>query len=352
MYPRIEIKLDSIKHNITRLVELCKKSGIDAALVVKLVCGDKKILDTIINLDVNVIADSRLENFKEMKGFTGKKLLLRLPMLSQIDKVVDLVDISLNSEIEIIRKIADAASTKNKVHDIILMVDLGDLREGIIDIELLDKTIEDILCLKGVNLLGIGTNLTCFGGVIPSPEILSRFVNIKKRIEKKYQIKFEVVSGGNSGSLGLLTKNKMPTEVNQLRLGASIFMGIGLNDEKIEGLKYDAFTLIAEVIEIMDKPSLPIGEIGFDAFGKKPFFEDLGIRKKALCAIGRQDISCEDLYALDKKIKILGMSSDHLILDISDVEKKYTLGDKIEFRLSYAGVLSAMNSKYINKGYH
>ncbi|MBA6341118.1 alanine/ornithine racemase family PLP-dependent enzyme [Colwellia sp. MB02u-10] len=352
MYPRIEIKLDAIKHNMTRLVNQCKASGIDVAVVVKLMCGDERVISSIIDLGAKVIADSRLENFKDMKGFTGKKLLLRLPMLSQIDKVVDLVDVSLNSEIEIIRKISEVASSKNKIHDIILMVDLGDLREGIIDIDLLDKTIGDILLLKGIHLLGIGTNLTCFGGVIPSTKILSKFVNIKDKIEKKYQIKFDVVSGGNSGILGLLTSNKMPIEVNQLRLGASIFMGIGLNDERIDGLKFDAFTLVVEIIEMMDKPSRPIGEIGLDAFGNKPFFEDLGIRKKALCAIGRQDINCEDLYSVDKNIKILGMSSDHLVLDISDVEKKYRLGDKVEFRLSYQGVLSAMNSKYINKSYH
>jgi len=352
MYPRIEINLDAIKYNIAQLVRRCKKSGIDVAAVVKLVCGDKKLINTVIESGIEVIADSRLENFAGMENFTGKKLLLRLPMLSQIEKMIDIVDISLNSEIEVIRKISAIAHKKNKKHDIILMVDLGDLREGIIDHSVLEQTVAEIITLKGVNLLGLGTNLTCFGGVIPSAEILNKLIDIKNSLEDRYQLKFEVISGGNSGSLGLLANETMPVAVNQLRLGTSIFMGIGLNDKEIEGLKYDNFTLAAEIIEIMDKPSIPMGEIGLDASGKIPFFEDFGIRKKALCAIGLQDINFENIFALDKKIKILGMSSDHLVLDVSDAEKKYTVGDAVKFQLSYQGVLSAMNSKYIHKSYH
>ncbi len=143
----------------------------------------------------------------------------------------------------------------------------------------------------------------------------------------------------------------MPAEINQLRLGASILMGIGLNDIDIIGLKQNCFKLVVEIIEIMDKPSVPIGEVGLDAFGNKPFFEDLGIRKKAICALGRQDVSLDDIIPFNNNIKILGMSSDHLILDVTDTLNSYSLGDHISFKLSYGGVLSVMTSDYICKVY-
>ncbi|SEK38834.1 Predicted amino acid racemase [Colwellia chukchiensis] len=352
MYPRVEINLEAIKHNLRLLTTRCRSAGIDVAAVVKLVCGDPVLLKTVVDAGIDVIADSRLENFQGLTGFSGKKLLLRLPMLSQVQQLVDTVDISLNSEIEIMRKIAATARQKGKTHDIILMLDLGDLREGIIDSDVLDGTIAELLTLEGINLLGLGSNLTCFGGVMPSTKALNKLITIKNQLETKFQLKLDVISGGNSGCLTLLDNGKLPVGVNQLRLGTSIFMGLGLNDQQIPGLQYDNFILVTEIIEIMDKPSVPMGEIGLDASGKVPSFEDLGIRKKALCAIGLQDINYAYISALDKAIKILGMSSDHLVLDISDSSQAYVVGDKLKFQLSYQGVLSAMNSSYIYKYYH
>lgn len=198
-------------------------------------------------------------------------MLLRLPMISQVEEVVKYTDISLVSDIITIRELSKEAIKQNKIHSVILMIDLGDLREGIFNEEEIYITVEEILNFKNVKLMGIGTNLSCYGGVIPTYENLSQLVNIKKNIENKFNIKIEVISGGNSGSISLFKDNKMPQEINQLRLGASISLGIGLNDEHIEPLLKDAFKLVVEVVEVKNKPSVPIGTIGLDAFGNKPF---------------------------------------------------------------------------------
>jgi len=147
----------------------------------------------------------------------------------------------------------------------------------------------------------------------------------------------------------LFKDDLLPLEVNQLRLGASISLGIGLNDDPIDGLYYDSFKLIVEVIEIKNKPSLPIGEIGLDSFGNKLVFEDNGIRKRAICAIGKQDIDPKNIIPYDKSIVILGASSDHLILDVTEAKSNYSVGDKIEFNVSYGGCLAAMTSEYVYK---
>lgn len=348
-YPRIEIDLTKIKNNTRIMVEACSERGIEVAGVTKVFCGHKKIAEAMIEGGVSILADSRIENLRRLSGFSQPKMLIRIPMLSQVSRVVKYADISLVSDLEIIKGLSKQAIKQNKLHKIILMIDLGDLREGIFYEEDISAIVKEIVPLTGVQLYGVGTNLTCFGGVMPTSENLSRLVDIKNKLEAEFNLKLNVVSGGASGSTSLFDGNKLPRGINQLRLGSSLTLGIGLNDEPIEGLHHDAVKLVAEIVEIKDKPSVPIGEIGLDAFGLKPVFLEKGIRKRAICALGKQDINPHHLIPYDSLIEILGASSDHLLLDITDTEEQYSIGDKIKFHLAYGGCLSAMTSSYIYK---
>jgi predicted amino acid racemase len=349
-YPRLEITLHKIKHNTETLVKMCNRIGIRVAGVTKVFCGHPEIAGAMIEGGIDIIADSRVENLKRLKLAKLPKLLLRLPMISQIDEVVEYADISLNSEVETMERLSDTAISKGKIHKIILMIDLGDLREGIIEEAEIFDAVEKTLTLKGITLIGIGTNLTCYGGVVPDKENLSKLVRLRNTIENKFAVNIEVVSGGNSSSLYLVKTGDMPNGVNQLRLGESIVLGRETSfGSQIEGTCDDCFKLIAEVIEIRKKPSLPIGEIGMNAFGNKPSFVDKGIRKRAICAIGKQDVNTENLIPDDKAISILGASSDHLILDVTDCGSIDKVGDTVSFKLTYGGILSCMNSEYVAK---
>lgn len=349
-YPRLEITLNKIMHNTKALVKMCNQIGIRVAGVTKVFCGYPEIAGAMIEGGIDTIADSRVENLKRLKSTRLPKLLLRLPMISQANEIVEYADISLNSEIETIKRLSDVAILKRKTHKIILMVDLGDLREGIIEETEVFNTVEETLHLKGIALVGIGTNLTCYGGVIPTKDNLNRLVRLRKTIESKFGINIEIVSGGNSSSLYLIEKGDMPDEINQLRLGESIVLGRETAfGDRIEGTYDDCFKLITEVVEIKEKPSLPLGKIRLDAFGNKPGFVDKGIRKRAICAIGKQDVDVEDIIPDDKDISILGASSDHLILDVTDCGRIYKVGDTVSFKLTYGGILSSMTSEYITK---
>lgn len=349
-YPCVEISLYKIKHNTEKLVGLCKKYKINVAGVTKVFCGEPQIAKIMIDGGVQILADSRIENLIKLKDINIPKMLLRLPMISQAGEVVRYSDISLNSELKTIKELSKKAVELNRKHKIILMVDLGDLREGIFDEDEIFKVVREILKLEGIELMGIGTNLTCYGGVIPKNENLSRLVKIKKNIEEKFNIRLDVLSGGNSSSLYLLETGEIPQEINQLRLGESIVLGRETAYGKtIKDTFDDCFKLIVEIIEIKEKPSVPIGEIGMDAFGNKPTFIDKGIIKRAICAIGKQDIDLGDIIPYDKYIEILGESSDHLILDITKSENNYDVGDKIEFKLTYGGILKVMTSEYVAK---
>ncbi|WP_202709072.1 ornithine racemase Orr [Sporosalibacterium faouarense] len=349
-YPRIEVDLNKIKHNTEILSALCDKNNIDAIGVTKVFCAYPPIAQAMVKGGVKMLADSRIENLEKIKDISIPKLLLRLPMISQANKVVELADISLNSELETIQALSKEAIKVGKNHKIILMVDLGDLREGIFREEDIYSNVESILKLSRIKLVGLGTNLTCYGGVIPRKENLNKLLDLKKKIEEKFDIQLDIISGGNSSSIYLLENGEMPQGINQLRLGESIVLGRETAfGEKIKDTYEDAFKLIVEIVEIKDKPSIPIGEIGMDAFGNKPTFEDKGIRKRAICAVGRQDIDTDNVIPDDDKISILGASSDHFILDITDCDNEYKVGDKVYFNLSYGGILSTMTSEYVNK---
>lgn len=351
-YPRIEVDLNKLKHNVKHIVNKCNNKGIKVAGVTKVFCGDPKIAKAYIDGGISFLADSRIENLKRLKDFDLPKILLRLPMQSEAEDVVKYADISLNSEIDTIKILSRKAIEAGKVHKIILMVDLGDLREGYFKEEEIYEAVEKILKLKGVKLEGIGTNLTCYGGIIPREENINKLIKIAEKIKDNYNIDLETISGGNSSSLHLIFNDNMPEGINQLRLGESLVLGRETAfGNRIEDTFDDAFTIVVEVIELKEKPSIPIGEIGMDAFGNKPTFIDRGIRKRMICAIGKQDINLENITPVDNDIIILGGSSDHLILDVTNSKIDYSVGDKIRFKLDYGGILSSSTSEYVKRVY-
>ncbi len=349
-YPKIQIDLKKLEHNVKTIIDLCKKKDIEVAGVTKVFCGHPEVAQAYVDSGVSYLADSRIENLVKLKQFKIPKILLRLPMISEVEKVVEYADISLNSELNTIKELSKAAMEKDVNHKILLMVDLGDLREGYFDEDEIYRVTEEILKLEGIKLLGIGTNLTCYGGVIPSKLNLGRLTEIGKKIENRFNINLKIISGGNSSSLHLLLNDIQIPEVNMLRLGESLVLGLETAyGNRIENTYDDAFQLTVEIIEIKEKPSLPIGEIGRDAFGNVPSFEDKGIRKRMIAAIGKQDADFDTLIPQDSGVTILGGSSDHLILDGTDSEIDYKVGDKIRFNLSYGGILRTMTSEYVKK---
>ncbi len=347
--PRVSIDISKIRQNAAVLTKLCRKQGIQVAGVVKGVCGMPEVAQAMLDGGVTMLGDSRLENMHRWASLKAPRLLLRLPMLSQAAEVVAHTDISLNSEIKTVETLDRAARKQGRIHDIILMVELGDLREGI-PLPLLPQLAKKILSLNGVRLLGVGTNLTCYGGVIPDSNNLGALADAALRLQEELGIKLEIISGGNSSSVYLLEKGMMPAGINQLRLGDSILLGReAAYGQPIAGAREDTFTLFAEVIEVLEKASLPTGQIGRDAFGKIPVFTDQGIRRRAILAVGRQDVHPENLTPLEAGLHILGASSDHLIMDISDSDTPYKVGDQVAFRPTYAGMLQLMTSPYVVK---
>lgn len=346
-YPRVIVNRKKIKENIVKLVEKSKGSNIDIMGITKVFSGNKELAKMMVENGVKYLGDSRLENLKKFREYEVPKVLIRLPMGSQVEDVIRYSDISLNSEISVISLLNKEAKKQDKIHKIILMIELGDLREGILFSEV-KSYVERIIKMKNIRIEGIGTNLTCYGGVIPTEKNLGELEKIANFVEKSFNMRLNIISGGNSSSLDMLFKNKLPKKINNLRLGEALIFGRETAfGENLKGYNSDTVLLQAEIIELKEKESFPEGKLGVNAFGEKMTFEDLGIRERAIIAIGKQDVSIENIILKDKEIKILGASSDHMVLDITDSKINYRVGSILEFKLNYSSLLELTTSPYV-----
>lgn len=346
--PRLEIDLDKIFHNASILVERLSCRGISVTGVTKSTLGSVEVASTLLRAGVKGLGDSRIENIEAMQleQITASMTLIRSPMLSQAKRVVKHADISCNSEIEVIRKLSLEAQQTNLTHGVILMIELGDLREGIMPDDLTD-TVGEVLSLPNITLKGIGTNLACRSGVSPDNHNMAKLSELADSLETTFGITLEIISGGNSANLEWALSSVETGRVNNLRLGEAILLGCEtLHRQPIEGLHTDAITLYAEVIEVKNKPSLPSGRIAQTAFGEAPTATDRGLVSQAIVAVGRQDIDPHGLIA-PAGINIMGASSDHLILESAEFD--IYVGEEVIFQLNYSALVRAMTSPFVSQ---
>lgn len=345
---KLVYNLGAIRHNAKQILSVLHKHQIQMAFVNKVSCGDTMLANAVMPLGASQIADSRTQNLSKY-GNRYERLLLRLS--DEPESTVMHSEISLESEAETILKLNEAAKARSKIHKVILMIDLGDLREGLFFRNM--KAIKDIarrICaLSNIAFVGVGANLSCFGGILPSEENLGKLCQIAALLRKECDLPLPIVSGGNSSTLPLVFDGRVPSGISHIRIGESLVLGTNTQDgTDYPFLKQDGCYLSAAIIELQEKPSVPIGESGLNAFGEKVHFEDKGTMLRAILAVGKQDVSPEDLSPLDHNAQILGASSDHLLLDVSRL-KGLRLGDSLKFRLSYGGLLRLSTSPYIQK---
>lgn len=349
-WPMLKIKRDKISFNADRIIQKCRENKITVAGVTKGLSGHPEFAEILLNAGCGWLADSRMDNiFHLRKLFPGiPMMLIRIPMKSEISSLVEYADSSLVSMKEILPLIDQECIYRKKTHEIMMMVDLGDLREGLMEEEISAFTRSLKKC-SYVKCTGIAVNFGCFGGVIPTCDKLVQLKNWGEQLSSELGYEISWYSGGGTSTLIRTEDGSLPQGVNHLRIGEAFLLGTDCTGQRnIPYLSQDTMTLECEIIEIRTKPSLPFGTIGADAFGNIPFFSDRGIRQRAIVAVGKQDLRIEGIEPIQKGIEVLGASSDHLILDVQDSEEPISFGDKLEFRLNYGSMLSLSTSAYVN----
>ncbi len=347
--PTLYIDRQKLKHNVSSMLKLAERNNVQIQFVTKVFCAMRPMVEAMVEAGATLLADSRLENIVKYGDLGENHLLVRIPMQSEAADVVRISHTSLNSDIDTLAALSDAAVALDKRHGVILMVELGDLREGFMPDEL-PEAASQVLNLRGLDLVGIGANFNCYGGIIPDRPKLEELVSLARDIEGRFNIELPIISGGNSGSVYLMEEGKLPEGINHLRLGESWILGAETSyNKRVADLYNDVFTLEAEVIECRRKPSLPYGLQGPNAFGEYPVYEDIGVIRRAILAIGRQDLPTESLTPRLSGIDHLGSSSDHMILNVSNSVKDIKVGDTIPFAVDYGSLLAAMTSPYVRK---
>ena len=349
--PRLEIYTDRIETNARTVIQLCREYGVQVACVTKVMSAHPAILQALESAGADMIGDSRITNVQSIAntGLTLPVLLLRVPAPSWVADVIRCTDYSLNSSAETIELLSRAAELLKRTHKAIVMVDLGDLREGVWPDRVV-SVVRKASRYPNIEIVGLGANLACYGGVIPTTENMHLLVDLRDACREATGLPLDLISGGNSANLPLLASGGMPKEINHLRIGEAITLGRNVLDRTPwPGTRQDTIRIVAEVVEVERKPSIPVGRRGQDAFGSKVTFVDRGVRKRALCNIGRQDVLVDGLTPEDSGILVLGGSSDHLVLDVEEAEGDVRLGDEIGFLPSYGSLLAATTSPYMQK---
>jgi ornithine racemase len=350
----VKLYRSELRHNFEFLDKLFKQHGIKWGITTKLLCGSRGFLEEVINLGIGEVHDSRISNLRVIKEIDPDTVTIYIkpPPKDAIPDVIRYADISLNTELSTLHELSDEAVKQKRIHKVIIMIEMGDLREGVMREDLI-QFYEKVFRLPGIEVVGLGTNLNCLHGVMPDGDKLIQLALYKQIIELRFKKEIPLVSGGTTVTIPLLLRNQLPVGVNHFRVGEALFFGKNLfTDGVIEGMSDRVLELYSQIIEISEKPVVPMGELGVNPQGKTASIEEDDYGKtsyRAIIDIGVLDIQPDYLIPVNKKIKIQDASSDMLILDVGTNEEGYKVGDMIRFKLKYMGALGLMSSDYIDK---
>lgn len=350
------ITLDSkkLKANYDFLDRLFKKKNIQWTVVSKILSGNKDYLSVLLKLGIKQISDSRVSNLKMIKSIDPsiETIYIKPPAKRAISSVVKYADISMNTEIGTIQLLSEEAARQNIVHKVIIMIELGELREGVMGDDFIDFY-RKVFKLKNISIVGIGANLSCLYGVLPNKDKLIQLSLYEQLIEAKFNKQIPFVSGGSSVTIPLIFQNLLPKGVNHFRVGETLFLGTDVyNNKPLKKMHSDVFRLYSEIIELSEKPIVPTGEMGTNVDGQTFNFEDKLIGEtsyRAIIDMGLLDVDENHIESVDANIHFVGASSDMIVIDLGKNERNYKVGDLLEFKMDYMGVLRIINSKYIEK---
>jgi predicted amino acid racemase len=357
---RVVIDLNALRHNMQVVGSMMEHQAANWSVVTKSLCGHQDTIRALHFLGARSIADSRIGNLRHASEAAPEleKWYLRLPHLSAVPEVVRHANVSLNSEMEIIEALGREALRQERSHHIVIMIELGDLREGILPGSLI-KFYEAVFEVPGVEVLGIGAQVGCLAGAVPNVDQVAQLLLYRELLELKFARKLPIISAGSSNFLPLVLENKIPRGVNHYRIGEALFLGTDLvAGGTIPGFRDDVVTLEGEIAEVKEKSLIPTGEIGATTpFDSLTPITDLPNRPgqrgyRALVPLGNIDTDVAGLTPLNQQFQIAGASSDLTVVNLGEEPGGLRVGDTIAFRPNYAAFVRLMSSPYLAKEVH
>lgn len=357
------IETKKIQDNIKYLSRYFKERQIEWSLITKVFSGDKEFLEHVLTEDViqniNSVGDSRLSSLKNLRTVNPnmRTIYIKPPAKIYADEIVQYADISLNSSLSTVKALNQAAKKIGKIHQVIIMIELGELREGVTREELM-SFYQEVFNLSHIEVIGIGSNLGCMYGVEPNYDKLLQLALYQELIAAKFNQELKYVSGGTSITLPLVENGVVPKEINHFRIGEAAFFGVSpLHNRQFKELHTDTFSFHANIIELSEKKIVPEGNLSNASIGHSATFDTEDENKtsiKAILDFGILDVEKDDIEFIDSSLSFVGVTSDMLVIDLGKNEdeqgnKKYSIGDKIQFTTNYMAVARLLNSKFVSK---
>lgn len=350
----LKLYRERLEHNYGFLKKIFEEADISWGIVTKLLCGNKDFINEVLRLGTTEIHDSRLRNLEVIKKMAPhvQTVYIKPPPKRSIPRIVRWADVTFNTDYTTIKLLSEEAVRQQKEHKVIIMVEMGDLREGVMGDKLADFY-SKVFELPNIHIVGLGANLNCLNGVMPNQDKLIQLCLYKKVIELEYGKEIPWVSGGTSVVVPLLMQQRLPKGVNHFRVGEILYFGNNLfTEEAVPGMETRVFELDAEIIDITEKPRNPEGELAANPSGETFEIDESQYgktSKRAILDIGLLDVNPKYLHPDDGKLEVLGASSDMLVMDLGDNPKGYKVGDLMTFSMDYMGALALLNSDYIPK---
>ena len=344
------IDISKLRHNIRYMRNYCQAKQLELVVVLKGAFSVSAVIQEFLDAGVRTFGISDLMMAKKCSQYQmNTPLFIKLPAMREASAVVQYCGTSLNSELTVVHELARAARKQSRNHGIILMVDLGDQREGVMPEEML-PTVEKILDIGNnhIEFLGIGTNLGCCAGALPDQSMIRVLDELSLGIERRFGMPPGIVSVGGSVMLDWMRHNELPHRVNQIRLGEVMLLGNipGVN-KKHPSLHDDVFVFRADVLEVKDKLIKKPECQGKDALGYDPKITCCGIRKRALLNFGISNTDPSGLESELNNCEIVAYNSNYTIVDCSDCDEDLRAGDVLEFKMNYRSLLQSCISPFV-----
>jgi predicted amino acid racemase len=329
---------------------------------IKIFGGNKAVLEKIIRDEsikkVHSVGDSRISNLKTIKEIKSDIVTMYIkppaPVLAK--KIVQYADISLNTSLTTIEALNREAEKAGRVHRVVIMIELGELREGILRDNVL-SFYEKVFELKNIKVEGLGTNLGCMYGVEPTYDKMVQLSLYRMLLEEKFKRKLNLISAGSSITLPLVMRKKLPAGINHFRVGETAFFGVSITDnKKFRNLSTNAFDFSAEILELEEKEMIPDGNltdagigITADDFPKEAGSDEISKSYRAIVDFGEIDVDPNHIVPKGDNIKFIGTTSDMTVYDIGEKRGKFSVGRQLHFKPNYMAVARLMNTKYVTK---
>ncbi|MCU5745110.1 alanine racemase [Staphylococcus sp. SQ8-PEA] len=329
----VEINLSKIQYNALVIGKTLARHHIHFTPVLKCVASDSRIVSKLNEIGLTHFAESRIDNISRYDETENSFTMLRATSQDDLELLVQKCTMSIQTELATIREINEIARKQGVKHQILLMVDWKDGREGVLTYDLINY-VREIINMHYINLQGLAFNFMCLSDIAPDENDVKMMTDLIEAVESDTQYRFRLISGGNSSMLPLLMYRDLE-RINELRIGESLFRGIETTTEgKIASLYQNCITLKAEIIEI--KPRININS-------NEKYLQ-------AILDIGRLDTTIDELAPLNDDITIVGATSDQLMVDLK-AQDCYQLGDDIQFGLGYSALSHTMFSHHLKKVY-